>query len=210
MPLDEQTPVGKRSVLCVQPNADYHPALRLALSKYRTVLTLSALDAIRAFNAASFDAYVLDYWLPDWTGAGLCREIRKSDPHAPICFFTQAESSEQNKRGLRAGAQAYVSAPEGATALAAKLRTLLGDVDVRALQAKRELEQVVREEVERRAVLALDATEHARERVAKALERAAYTRGRTVFVDAGGTIATFERWWPQVFGSVLANHGASK
>lgn len=208
MLIDEQTPLARRSVLCVQPNEDYHAALERALSKFRMVIVPSALEAIRAMNAGSFDAYVLDYWLPDWGGVSLCRQILQSDPHAPVVFFTAADTPEQKTRAMRAGAQAYLPASDGVTALALKLRSLLQHVDMRAMRAKLEEEQAVQAELERRVALAITHTEHARERAAQALERAVQVRARRAFIEAGGTLATFDRWWPQTFGSALANHRA--
>src|SRR5688572_2628423 len=93
----------QRSVLCVQPNAERHAQLQSALAKHRLVMTTCALDAVRQHNAHAFDAYVLDYWLPDWNGVALCRQIRRSEPHAPILFFTAADQDEQVKRAMRAG-----------------------------------------------------------------------------------------------------------
>jgi CheY-like chemotaxis protein len=206
MLIDEQAPLAKRSILCVQPNEEYHPALRLALSRFRTVFAPNALEAIRVMNSEFFDAYVLDYWLPDWGGASLCRQIRMSDPHTPILFFTAAHSPEQKRRAMRAGAQGYVLAPDDASTLGSRLRSLMQYADLRAMRAKLEEEQAVQVELERRAALAVSLTQHARERAAQALERAACARARKAFVEAGGTLATFQRWWPQTFGSAVANH----
>ena len=210
MLIDEQTPLARRSVLCVQPNEAYHAALRQALSNFRMVIVPSALEAIRAMNGGSFDSYVLDYWLPDWGGVNLCRQIRQSDPHAPIVFFTRAESAEQKRRAMRAGAQAYFAAPGSAGALHLKLCNLMQYADLSAMRAKLEEELAVQSELERRASLAITQTEHARERAAHALERAAQARARKAFVDAGGTLAMFDRWWAQAFCSAVANYRAAE
>jgi DNA-binding response OmpR family regulator len=205
----DPTSFAKRSVLCVQPNEDYHPALRLALSKYRIVMVPGALEAIRTLNAHSFDAHIIDYWLPDWSGSSLCRQIRQSDPHAPIVFFAEADGAEQKKRALRAGADAYVHAPDGTSVLATKLRNLLEQADLRAMRARIDEENAIQLELQRRAALLISQSEHAKERAALAAQRAAQARARKAFIEAGGTLATFHRWWPQSFGSALANHHAS-
>jgi hypothetical protein len=110
---------------------------------------------------------------------------------------------------MRAGAQAYLSASDGATALAHKLRSLLQHADARAMRAKLDEEYAVQAELERRAALAIEQTAHAQERAAQALQRIAQARARKAFLEAGGTLATFDRWWPQTFGSAVANHRAS-
>jgi DNA-binding response OmpR family regulator len=72
----------ERSVLCAQPAIGNQQFLLQALQGYRLVIVGNALDATRCHNHSVFDAYVLDYWLPDWSGTALCRDIRKNDPHA--------------------------------------------------------------------------------------------------------------------------------
>ena len=209
MSIGEQTPLATRPVLCVQPNEEFHASLGRALSTHQLIFVPSALEAIRMLNKGAFDAYVIDYWLPDWGGVSLCRQIREADPHAPICFFTAADSPEQKKRALRAGAKAFFSAPGDAIALAAKLRTWLQYVDLSALRAKIDEEAAVQQELERRASLALARSDHARGLAEEALQRAAQVRARKAFLASGGTLAMFERWWPQTFGSVVANYRAS-
>ena len=208
MRINDQTPLAKRSVLCVQPKEDFHPSIELALSKYRVVIVHNAMDAIRAMNDGHFDAYVLDYWLPDWNGPALCREIRQQDPHVPICFFTGAEGQDLKKRALRAGAQGFLSAPDEAWVLAEKLRNWLQYADLAALRAKIDEEHAIQHELERRATVAIAASEHARERAREAMERVVQLRARKAFIDAGGTLATFQRWWPQIRASAVANRPA--
>jgi CheY-like chemotaxis protein len=134
------------------------------------------------------------------------RQIRQSDPHAPICFFTSAASPEHKKRALRAGAQAYWSELDDASALGSKLRKLLEHADICALRAKPQLERAVRDVVERRAPAVARLSGHARECAARTLERAAQVRAREAFIEAGGTLATFDRWWAHAFGSMVANY----
>ena len=210
MLMEEQSPLGRRSVLCVQPNADHQAALRLALARFELRLVPNALEAIRALNAGAFDAYVLDYWLPDWGGVSLCRQIRHGDPHAPVVFFTAADGAEQKKRALRAGAQAYLRAPDGASAVAAKLSTLLQYADMRAMRAKLDEEQAIRDELTRCAGLLETRARPARGHAAEAVERAVLARARKAFIEAGGTLAMFQRWWPQTFASALANDRAMR
>ena len=41
--------------------------------------------------------------------------------------------------------------------------------------------------------------ERAKERAAQAIERTARAKAMKAFVEAGGALAHFERWWPQSF-----------
>ncbi|HYH41774.1 MAG TPA: response regulator [Burkholderiales bacterium] len=194
----------KRRILCVQPVREHHRPLQLALADHHLEIAHTGLDAVRAHNLAPFDAYVLDYWLPDWSGLSLCRQVRKDDLHAPVLFFSSAEGEDQRKRAMRAGADAYLHASAGADALATELRKVSACADVRSLRAKLEAERAVQEELERRAALVIEHSELARTRAGEALERAAKARAKKAFMEAGGTLGHFSRWWPQVFSSVAA------
>src|SRR5688572_18239478 len=155
----EQPTAANRSVLCIQPNARNHPSLHIGLRDYRIVIVPNALEAIRAMNAGAFDAYVVDYWLPDWTGVSLCRDIRKNDASAPICFFASAAGDEQRMRAMRAGADSYVHVSRGAEALADDVRKFLRRADLRSLAARIEAERAIQEEVQKRAAAAVEASE---------------------------------------------------
>jgi hypothetical protein len=61
MPLPEGTPIAKRSVLCVQPKQDFHPALRPSLSQFHLTIVPSTREALSALNSRPFEAYVLDF-----------------------------------------------------------------------------------------------------------------------------------------------------
>src|SRR5687767_5563291 len=91
----------ERSVLCAQPDMQRQEELKDAMQPWRVVTVANAFEAIRMSNAEAFDAYVLEYWLPDWSGVALCRHIRKTDPHAPICIYSRIETDEQRKRAKR-------------------------------------------------------------------------------------------------------------
>ena len=74
--------IDRPSVLCVEPDAGARECLHGALADYDCSFAVNAYEALRALHSQPFDAYVLDYWMPDWSGPLLCREIRKHDPHA--------------------------------------------------------------------------------------------------------------------------------
>ena len=114
-----------KSILCVQPDRARQAALRQALCDYDVVLASTGLEAIRHLQTKTFDAYVLSYRLPPTSGIHLCRHIRRSDPHTPVCFYAQTGSEQQRNRAFKAGASAYVVATAGMEALCEELRALL-------------------------------------------------------------------------------------
>jgi DNA-binding response OmpR family regulator len=68
-----------------------------------------ALDLIRVDN---FNLYLLDAWLSGLDGFELCRQIREVDQCTPILFYSGAAYEEDKRKGLEAGANAYLTKPD--------------------------------------------------------------------------------------------------
>lgn len=191
---------AERTVLCVQPVIEKQDFLKQALVGFRVVMAANGLEAIRIRNQSEFDAYIVDYWLPDWAGVSLCRDIRKTDPNVPIIVFTSA-GSEYEQRALRAGAMMFLKPPVDPDVLRQRLRVLIRTSDVHDLRARMEAERVIEEELKRRAEAAKERTEAAMLQAEGAIERAARIKALKAFLAAGGTIAGFDRSWPQQFAA---------
>ena len=105
--------------LCVEDDEDSRELLiallRQALIEAQAVGT--ALQAISSIQTERFDLYLLDSQLPDVDGFDLCRQIRDFDTDTPILFFSGAAYEADKKRGIEAGANAYVIKPDFDTLL---------------------------------------------------------------------------------------------
>jgi DNA-binding response OmpR family regulator len=193
----------ERSVLCVQPKIENQQFLQHALDGFRLEIVDTAFDAIRCINHSLFDAYIVDYWLPDWTGTGLCREIRKHDPHVPVICFTSL-GGDHSARALRAGATIYVRAPIDPALFRERVRLLIESADIHDLHARLEEERAIQDELQRRAAAAIGNAEQAMLRGSAAVERSAKLKAAKAFISAGGTRSGFQRFWPQQSGSLRA------
>lgn len=198
----------RRTVLVVDDDPEFCNLLQDVLSDHTLVFAKNAFEAIRYINGSTFHAYILDYWLPDWSGSALCREIRKSDPNAPIVFCTAAARDQDKARALRAGANAYLCKPLDPKTLRAKLGAFISLAELESLRAKVDEERAVQDELERRLQHAIQQTERAKALAASSIERTARNKAYKAFINARGTRAHFESWWPQVFQSARANHEA--
>ena len=190
---------NKHSILCVQPGQDSWETLGAVLHEHDCVFAKNAYEALREFHRRSFDAYLLEFWLPDWAGPALCREIRGVDPNSSILFCATPIGEEYEKKALRAGADAYLSKPLDPEVLTTKVRELLTESHSLSLRAKRQAELAASEALERRATQAA---------LNQSLERVARSRAYKAFIESGGTRANFDRWWPQLFSSVQATIAA--
>lgn len=101
-------------VLCVDDDEDSREMLSAllgtALIEAKTVGT--AAQALSSIRAERFDLYLLDARLPDLDGFELCRRMRDLDPHTPILFFSGAAYEADKRKGIEAGANAYLIKPD--------------------------------------------------------------------------------------------------
>jgi len=87
-----------------------------------------APDAARGLGeAASYspDLIVLDLMLPDQSGYRVLRELRDGGNQAPVLILTALGDESDKVRGLRVGADDYVTKPFGLLELLARIDALL-------------------------------------------------------------------------------------
>jgi two-component system response regulator RegX3 len=68
-------------------------------------------DGLRKALTGQFDLVLLDVMLPGMNGFDICNEIRKHDRDQAIIMLTAKNSDEEIIRGLKLGADDYVSKP---------------------------------------------------------------------------------------------------
>jgi CheY-like chemotaxis protein len=91
------------TVLCVEDDAHQRMLLRAVLEHFgfHVMAAKSALDALEIAQWLPFEVALLDYELPDMTGAQLAHEIRAVEPNAAIILLSGYPH-------LRAGELIYV------------------------------------------------------------------------------------------------------
>lgn len=101
-------------ILYVDDDKDARDMLSALLPLWRIEAraVATAAEALSLIKAERFDLYLLDAWLPDLDGFELCRRMRHCDPHTPILFFSGAAYEADKKRGIEAGANAYMTKPD--------------------------------------------------------------------------------------------------
>jgi DNA-binding response OmpR family regulator len=86
--------------------------LLLGISQIDVTAVASAESALSLIDAERFDMFLLDSWLADTDGFELCRMMRKSHPNTPVLFFSGAAYESNKRRGMEAGASAYLCKPD--------------------------------------------------------------------------------------------------
>lgn len=114
-------------ILIVEDDPNVALVLQDALSA-EGYATEHAPDGSRAMQAAlgkPFDLALLDVGLPDKDGFAVCDELRRSGKHLPILFLTARTTPDDKVRGLRMGADDYVTKPFHVPELLARIQALL-------------------------------------------------------------------------------------
>jgi len=82
----------------------------LESADYEVTTAVDGLDAYTTFKSGEFDLVVSDVEMPKMNGFELTQKIRDDKQHAeiPVVLVTSLQSSEDRKRGIDAGANAYI------------------------------------------------------------------------------------------------------
>jgi two-component system chemotaxis sensor kinase CheA len=100
------------------------------LAGFEVVAAADGEEALQALNADEpFDVIVSDVSMPGISGFELCERVRQSERHrtVPLVLVTALASAEDRRRGLEAGADAYIAKQEfDHEVLVAKVSELMG------------------------------------------------------------------------------------
>jgi two-component system, OmpR family, alkaline phosphatase synthesis response regulator PhoP len=100
-------------VLLVEDEKHIREAIRLNLEMdgYEVVATDKGTDALKHFSEQNFHLVILDIMLPEMDGFYICEQMRLQNDEVPILFLTAKDSSEDKVKGLKKGADDYITKP---------------------------------------------------------------------------------------------------
>jgi DNA-binding response OmpR family regulator len=120
------TPGAKPKLLVVDDDEDIRALLRLILERggYQVDEQADGRAALRAFHNGNHDLVILDVSMPELDGWEILERIRDLS-EVPVLMLTARDSESERVRGLRAGADDYVSKPFDRDELLARIEGLL-------------------------------------------------------------------------------------
>ncbi len=118
------------SCLVVEDSPMMRQLLVLALSRVKSLRVTEAddgVDGLRKLAGGKFDIILTDINMPIMDGLKLVKRVRTDPMHknTPIIVITTEGSSEDRKRALELGANAYITKPIQAPQVIAKVKELL-------------------------------------------------------------------------------------
>lgn len=119
--------MSARRVLVIEDNEDLAFGLRnnLEIEGYAVTVAREGHEGLERALEETPDLVVLDLMLPGLDGFRVLRELRKHDPSTPVLILTARGEEADKVRGLRLGADDYVTKPFGLLELLARVEALL-------------------------------------------------------------------------------------
>lgn len=114
------------AILLIEDDPNITDFMEVVLEQERYQLTVAStgMEALTAFQAASFDLVLLDLGLPDIDGIDLLKILRKRMA-LPIIIISARNNENEKVKALDLGADDYVTKPFGTNELMARIRTAL-------------------------------------------------------------------------------------
>jgi two-component system KDP operon response regulator KdpE len=117
---------AKRTVLVIDDDPQLIKLVRVNLEaeSYRVVTAMDGEAAMNRFHAEQPDLILLDIMLPGTTGYDLCQRIREFSS-VPIIMLTAKVEDGDKIRGLKLGADDYLTKPFNVQELLARIEAVL-------------------------------------------------------------------------------------
>lgn len=116
----------KKSILCIEDEAEMIDLMRLILSRkgYNVRGASGGAEGLQMIRDEKPDLILLDLMMPDMDGWEVCRRLREMSD-VPIIFLTARGESRDIVRGLEMGADDYIPKPYENDELVARVRAHL-------------------------------------------------------------------------------------
>jgi DNA-binding response OmpR family regulator len=97
----------------------------LEMEDYKVVWEKNGLSGLESFRKSSFDLCILDVMLPAKDGFTLADDIHKINPQVPFIFLTARALEADKLKGLKLGADDYITKPFSTEELKLRIEIIL-------------------------------------------------------------------------------------
>ncbi len=125
-------PTPKGRILCTEDDADARDMLVCILETegYHVTVTGNSAHALAIAQREAFDLILVDSWMPGLSGTQLTKEVRKFNQSTPLLFYSGAAYETDKQEALDAGAQRYLTKPEGISILVDEVAMLIAQARI--------------------------------------------------------------------------------
>lgn len=97
----------------------------LKMEGFRVHLCKDGKEGLLQFNKESYDLCLLDVMMPKKDGFSLAEDIRKVNQEIPIVFLTAKGMADDKIKGLKLGADDYITKPFSSEELTLRIKAIL-------------------------------------------------------------------------------------
>ncbi|MEM7368630.1 MAG: response regulator transcription factor [Bacteroidota bacterium] len=114
-------------VLLVEDDPSLHELLQqnLSFEGYEILSARNGQEALEVATSQSVDVMILDLMLPRISGIEVCKQLRATGNQVPIIMLTARDTQMDKIRGLKTGADDYLTKPFDVMELLARIEALL-------------------------------------------------------------------------------------
>ncbi len=118
---------SKPSILLVEDDQNFGDVLKsyLGMNDFEITLRTDGEKGKIAFDGGEFDLCIFDVMMPKKDGFTLAKEIREDDKKTPIIFLTAKTMNEDIVKGLKIGADDYITKPFNSEELLLRVQAIL-------------------------------------------------------------------------------------
>lgn len=101
------------SILLVEDEENLHESLKLnfELEGYEVTSAFDGVAALKAVHNEYFDLIIMDIMIPEIDGFSVTQNIRLTNDEVPILILSAKNTSEDRVKGLKKGADDYLTKP---------------------------------------------------------------------------------------------------
>lgn len=116
-----------QKILLVEDDRNFGDVLRsyLELNDYDVTLATDGEQGLSAYNDGVYDLCIFDVMMPKKDGFTLATEIREKGSDVPIIFLTAKAMKEDVLKGLKIGADDYITKPFNSEELLLRIQAIL-------------------------------------------------------------------------------------
>jgi len=118
----------KGRILCTEDDVDTRELIDLVLTQSGyEVVCASNVQAIELAKTQNFDLYLVDNWMPGFSGTQLTEKLRQFDLKTPVLFYSGAAYETDREAARLSGAQGYLVKPADGNQLIAEVTRLIAE-----------------------------------------------------------------------------------
>jgi DNA-binding response OmpR family regulator len=114
-------------ILIAEDDRDFGSILSqyVTISGFEVTLGRDGKEAWDLFNQGKYDICVFDVMMPEMDGFTLAEKVKEANPEIPIIFLTARSLKEDIVRGLKIGADDYITKPFDPEVLILRINNIL-------------------------------------------------------------------------------------